>query len=131
METADAPMAESGAVLDNRRLSPVADERINHICESVMDIVAALFNVSGKELREPGRSPINITRVRQVGMYVAHVVLGLKMTEVGRGFGRDRTTVQYACHLIEDLRDDEDFARVVNMTESVTAAAFRHFGLPA
>ncbi|WP_246727682.1 helix-turn-helix domain-containing protein [Chelativorans sp. Marseille-P2723] len=112
-----------------RKLSPVNDERIADICECVMDIVAALFNVSGKELRRPDRSSTSVARVRQIGMYVAHVTLGLNMTEIGRGFGRDRTTVQHACHLIEDLRDDEDFDRIVHMTEQVTAAAFRHRGI--
>jgi chromosomal replication initiation ATPase DnaA len=63
--------------------------------------------------------------VRQIAMYVTHVILGVSMADVGRGFGRDRTTVVYACHLIEDMRDDEDFDRVVVMTERVAMAAFR------
>ncbi len=109
-----------------RKLSPVSDERITDICECVMDLVAALFNVSGRDLRRPGRCTVGVARVRQIGMYVAHVVLRLNMTEVGRGFGRDRTTVQYACQLIEDMRDDPDFDRIVSVTEQVVAAAFRH-----
>lgn len=108
-----------------RRMSPVKEERVSDVCDCVLDIVAALFNVSGKELRAGGRAPTSVVRVRQIGMYVAHVVLQLNMTEIGRGFGRDRTTVQHACHMIEDLRDDEDFDRIVAMTERVTAAAFR------
>lgn len=108
-----------------RKLSPVSDERVTDICECVLDIVAALFNVSGRELRRPERAPAHVVRVRQVGMYVAHVVLGLNMTEIGRGFGRDRTTVMHACHTIEDMRDDVDFDRIIGMTERVTAAAFR------
>lgn len=90
-----------------------------------MDIMAALFNVSGNELRRAGRSTTSVARVRQIGMYVAHVILGLNMTEIGRGFGRDRTTVQHACHLIEDMRDDEDFDSIVLLAERVTKAAFR------
>ncbi|WP_295806173.1 helix-turn-helix domain-containing protein [uncultured Nitratireductor sp.] len=117
---------EQASVALQRRLSPVTEERIGEICECVLDIVAALFNVSGRELRETRRSSTSVTRVRQIGMYAAHVVLGLNMTEVGRGFGRDRTTVQYACHIIEDMRDDEEFDRIVLMTERVTAAAFRN-----
>lgn len=109
-----------------RRLSPVTEERLGDVCECVIDILAALFNVSGRELREARRSSTSVTRVRQIGMYVAHVVLGLNMTEVGRGFGRDRTTVQYACHLIEDMRDDEEFDRIVLRTERITSAAFRN-----
>lgn len=107
-----------------RRISPVKDERVTDICECVIDIVAAFFNVSGRELRQPGRCVTTVARVRQIGMYVAHVVLQLSMSEVGRGFGRDRKTVQYACHLVEDMRDDEEFDQIVHMVERVTAAAF-------
>lgn len=100
------------------------EERAMAVCEAVIDLSAALFNVSGRELRRPGRTAADISRVRQVAMYVTHVLLGLSMGDVGRGFGRDRTTVLHACHLIEDLRDDEEFDRLVTMTERVVAAAF-------
>lgn len=110
---------------EGRRPSPVTDERIVDVCDCVMDIIAALFNVSGRELRQSGRSPADVARARQIGMYVTHVILGLSMNEVGRGFGRDRTTVLHACHLIEDMRDDEEFDEVIHLAERVTAAAFR------
>ena len=89
------------------------------------DIAAALFNVSGRELRDPGRSSNAVSRVRQIAMYVAHVALGLTMNEVGRGFGRDRTTVLHACHLIEDMREDDEFDAIVAMVERVASAALR------
>ena len=100
------------------------DERVLELCEGMIDITAALFNVSSKEIRKPGRSSLGVSRVRQVAMYVAHVVLRLNMTDIGRAFGRDRTTVLYACHLVEDLRDDTDFDRIITMTERVALAAF-------
>lgn len=103
-------------------------DRIGEICDGVIDIAAALFNVCGRDLRAPGRSSLGVTRVRQIAMYVAHVMLGLSMREVGQGFGRDRTTVLYACHLIEDMRDDEEFDRIVATTERVVSAAFGHAG---
>jgi chromosomal replication initiation ATPase DnaA len=100
------------------------DELALELCEGMIDITAALFNVSSKEIRKPGRTTLGVSRVRQVAMYVAHVVLRLNMTDIGRAFGRDRTTVMYACHLIEDLRDDDDFDRIITMTERVALAAF-------
>jgi len=102
------------------------NERAVELCECTIDIAAALFNVPSKELRRPGRSAGPISRVRQVAMYVAHVGLSLKMNDVGLGFGRDRTTVLHACHLVEDLRDDEEFDRIVQMTERVVRAALLH-----
>ena len=110
----------------SRKFSAVNDERIADICESILDILSALFNVSGRELRQPGRTSTSVSRVRQIGMYVTHVNMGLSMAEVGRGFGRDRTTVMHACHLIEDMRDDAEFDQVVRMTERITTVALRH-----
>jgi chromosomal replication initiation ATPase DnaA len=100
------------------------EERTIALCEAMIDITAALFNVSGRELRKSGRSSMGVSRVRQVAMYVAHVVLRLNMADIGKAFGRDRTTVLYACHLIEDLRDDDEFDRIITMTERVALAAF-------
>ena len=102
------------------------DELALELCEGMIDIVAALFSVSSKDLRRPGRPSLSVGRVRQIAMYVAHVVLRLSMADIGRGFGRDRTTVIYACHVIEDLRDDQDFDRIITVTEQVALAAFRN-----
>lgn len=101
-------------------------ERIAAICDGVIDITAALFSISSKDLRHPNRCSVDIARVRQIAMYAAHVTLALSMRDVGQGFGRDRTTVLYACHQIEDMRDDEEFDRIVSTTERVIAAAFGH-----
>lgn len=98
--------------------------RIVAVCDAVIDIAAALFNVSGREMRHPGRSPLAVARVRQIAMYVTHVTLRMSMRDVGEGFGRDRTTVLYACHQVEDMRDDEDFDQIVLLLERVVRAAF-------
>lgn len=109
-----------------RRTCAPPDEHALELCEGMIDIAAALFNVSGKDLRRAGRTALDVSRVRQITMYVAHVVLRLNMADIGRGFNRDRTTVVHACHQVEDLRDDEDFDRIVLMVERVALAAFRH-----
>lgn len=101
------------------------DECVMELCECMMDMTAALFNISSKELRRPGRTSQEVARVRQIAMYVTHVILGVSMREVGRGFGRDRTTVVHACHLIEDMREDADFDQIISMTERVAMVAFR------
>ena len=106
-------------------LSSRSSERVVFVCDCMIDIASALFNVSGRELRQPGRASTSVSRVRQIAMYVTHVVMGLSMAEVGRGFGRDRTTVLHACHLIEDMRDDADFDAIVALTERVAGAALR------
>jgi chromosomal replication initiation ATPase DnaA len=102
------------------------EEEVMELCEGMIDVTAALFNVSSKEMRRTGRTAFDVSRVRQIAMYVTHVVLGLSMVEVGKGFQRDRTTVLHACHLIEDMRDDGDFDQIIGMTERVAVAAFRN-----
>ena len=42
------------------------DELALELCEGMIDITAALFNVSSKEIRKPGRSSLGVSRVRQV-----------------------------------------------------------------
>jgi chromosomal replication initiation ATPase DnaA len=103
-------------------------EEVIEICEAMHDVLAACFSVSGRELRAQGRARAEICRVRQIGMYVAHVIAGLSMFEVGCGFQRDRSTVAHACHLVEDLRDDPDFERVILMIERIAEAAFARSG---
>ncbi len=104
------------------------DERSFQICDHVLDILSALFNISGCDLRSNSRCEQAVARVRQIGMYVVHVTLGMSMTEVGRVFGRDRSTVAHACHLIEDMREDPDFDGIVHTVETVIRAAFAQSG---
>lgn len=104
-------------------------ERSIDLCEGVIDICSALYNVPGRDLRQAGRSSLAVSRIRQIAMYVAHTQLRLKMNEVGQAFGRDRTTVLHACHLIEDMRDDEEFDRILSTTERIVRAAFRAAGM--
>jgi chromosomal replication initiation ATPase DnaA len=123
VSSADTPSWREVADEVLARGSGSREERSLDLCEAMIDIAAALFNVSGKDIRRPGRSCLGVSRVRQVAMYVAHVVLRLNMADIGRAFGRDRTTVLYACQLIEDLRDDDEFDRIITMTERVALAA--------
>lgn len=58
-----------------------------------------------------------IARARQLAMYLSHVVLGRTLSEIGEVFGRDRTTVSYACAVIEDMRDDPQFDDTVSGLE--------------
>jgi hypothetical protein len=68
-------------------------------------------------------------------MYLALVPCGFKLTDTGRLFGRDRTTVAHACGVIEDMRDDPLFDRALDLLEWVVPAlttrpsAARHLSL--
>jgi len=94
-------------------------------CDGLIDILSAYFNVSGRAIRSPKRQNLDVARVRQIGMYVANVALGINMTMIGQGFGRNKSTVVHACHLIEDMRDDEEFDLLIARLEAITHAAFK------
>ena len=104
------------------------DERLFQLCDGVLDILSAFFNVSGRDLRSHSRCERSVARVRQVGMYVAHVTLALTMSEVGRAFGRDRSTVNHACHLVEDMREELEFDRIIQTIENIIRVAYVESG---
>ena len=60
---------------------------------------------------------------RQVAMYIASVGFGISCARVAAALGRDRTTVTYACRLIEDRRDDPAFDRWIEALEQSAATA--------
>jgi chromosomal replication initiation ATPase DnaA len=60
---------------------------------------------------------------RNLAMYLAHVAFGMSLARVGSAFARDRTTVSYACKVIEGRRDDPRFDRWLEALERTIAAA--------
>lgn len=68
--------------------------------------VLRAFSLKISSLRSHNRGRAEIAFARQVAIYVAHVQLGLTLTEAARMFGRDRTTAAHACRTVEDRRDD-------------------------
>ncbi|MGU3574739.1 helix-turn-helix domain-containing protein [Brucellaceae bacterium C25G] len=99
-------------------------QRASDMCDGLIDLLSEWFGVSGGELRDSVRGTKDIARVRQIGMYVAHTTFGMTMSMVATGFGRDRSTVMYACHLIENMRDDCEFDQIVHNFEKIVVAAF-------
>ncbi|WP_202396075.1 helix-turn-helix domain-containing protein [Stappia sediminis] len=102
-------------------------ERVHHDCDILPIIegcVMAVFEVPREGLRISSRGKADVAFARQVAMYLAHVVAGLTLTDVGKRFGRDRTTAAYACRLIEDRRDDPAFDRRLSALEAAIQSGF-------
>lgn len=100
------------------------EEEAIKICDGMIDILSVCFSIPSREIRQIGRNATAISRVRQIGMYVCHVAIGMTMQDVAFGFMRDRSTVVHACHLIEDMRDDSEFDTIVSTIERIAQAAF-------
>src|SRR4051812_16990138 len=65
-----------------------------------MSVVVSGYVQHGRDRRR------RLAHVRQIAMYVCHVCLQMQFNDIGRAFGRDEATVRYACHMVEDRRDD-------------------------
>ncbi|MBR9826764.1 MAG: chromosomal replication initiator DnaA [Alphaproteobacteria bacterium] len=91
-----------------------------HLAQSA---VAFAFDVSPQELNAPTRRSPQAAFARQVAMYLAHITFELPLSRVAQAFGRDRSTAAYACHKVEDERDDQDFdARLDALEECLRLA---------
>jgi hypothetical protein len=103
--------------------------------EAIEQAVVQVFGVGRDDLRRLSRGRAKVALARQVAMYLAHVACGLTLTDTGKLFGRDRTTVAHACGVIEDRRDDPLFDRALDLLEwavptlSARSSASRHFSL--
>ena len=105
---------------------PVVSEAVRarrpYLREDIEQAVSRVFRVSVGELRLVTRGRAKVALARQVAMYLAHVVFGLSLTEVGRLFERDRTTVSYACGVVEDRRDDHSFDGALDFLEQIVVS---------
>ena len=96
---------------------PAVPARAAYGCDDVIALVAREKHVPIRLLTHRSRCRAETARARQLAMYLSHIVLGRSLAEIGHAFGRDRTTVSYACALIEDLRDDPRFDDEVTTLE--------------
>lgn len=110
-------------------LSALRDTRPERvICQSVRLMTAEFLFVSGDRIGMRRERRRLACHVRQIAMYVCHVALQMRMTTIGEGFGRDRSTVAHACAVVEDRRDDRDFDEFVAAIERIALLAFGHVG---
>ena len=97
------------------------------ICQSVRLMTAEFLFMSGDRIGMRRERRRLACHVRQIAMYVCHVTLQMRMSTIGEGFGRDRSTVAHACAVVEDRRDDRDFDEFVGAMERIALLAFGHF----
>lgn len=107
---------------DTFRVSRSGDRCATGNLKSILEFaIAVAFEIETTDLRKPTRGRADTAFARQVAMYLAHVAYGLTLSDVGRVFQRDRTTVAYACGVVEDRRDDAAIDRTLDLLETVVA----------
>ncbi|HUE46445.1 MAG TPA: helix-turn-helix domain-containing protein [Aestuariivirgaceae bacterium] len=110
------PPLQAATAMPRARLAPGDAQAA---CDIAGAVVATVLWGSRPQAAPPARAA---AFGRQIAMYLAHVVFGLSMAEVGRAFERDRTTVVHACHLIEDRRDEMRFDQLLDHLEQAAIA---------
>ena len=101
-------------------LKPDAGD-VQQACAIAQAVVAIALDQPGPS---PQAAPTSRAAAfaRQIAMYLAHVGFGIPMAAIGKAFGRDRTTVLHACHLIEDRRDEARFDDLLDHLEQAAIA---------
>jgi chromosomal replication initiator protein len=83
--------------------------------EAIQDAAAAAFDLSRDRLLARDRSP-RVALARQIAMYLARELTDVSLPEIGRGFGRDHSTVLHAHKRIAaDIAAGGPAAGTVNM----------------
>lgn len=96
---------------------PQGQDELTAAVSLVLGLTSQTFGVPRADLLAKSRSQTEIAFARQVAMYLVHVVFGQSFRDTGDAFGRERTTVAYACSLVEDKRDDAEFDRRLDEME--------------
>lgn len=112
----DQPQPDPSVATAAPLTSPPDDgaARLRRLIETT---ISDVFGVAHSDLCRRSRGKAPVALARQAAMYLAHVTCGLNLTDVGRIFSRDRTTVAHACAVIEDRRDDPVFDRALELME--------------
>jgi len=85
--------------------------------------VAFVFGEVVEEIAARTRRSKQAAHARQAAMYLTHIAFGMSYGRVANAFGRDRSTVAYACRVIEDRRDDHAFDAHLDTLEEFLRAA--------
>jgi hypothetical protein len=96
--------------------APFYDDRKR--VQFVIELVALNTGVPAAQIRSPSRNYAQAARARQIAMYLTYVAWQWPLARIGLAFERDRTTVGYACRLVEDMRDDRVFDERLDRLEA-------------
>lgn len=129
--TASTPAASQGRGKVARRARlPGRRKTIAHrsVCTAVRVIAAEIVFLAGGRETDGRNRRFAISHIRQIAIYVCHVVLQLTMTDIAAAFGVDRTTVGHACARVEDRRDDRAYDALVASVERIVDRIFGRVG---
>ncbi len=93
--------------------------------ELLINLVSVATQTSRGALLMRRRGEASVAHARQIAMYLSHTGYGNSLTKVGAQFGRDKSTVGHAVHIVEDLREDAGFELWISELEAALDAGKR------
>ncbi len=88
------------------------------------DVASYALDVPAKEILDVRQGgPRETTFARHIAAYLCHVAFEMSLARVAIGFGRDRSTIAHACHVIEDRREDAKFDLWISGLETMMREA--------
>lgn len=88
-----------------------------------VSMVEYALKLAPNSVLEQKRGTADTAYARQIAMYAVYVGFGISLARVANAFGRDRSTVAYACHQIEDRRDDPSLDDWLDVLDGVLKQA--------
>ncbi len=86
----------------------------------VNQMVASAYEIPSQRLLKDDRGTAKATRARQISIYLMHTGLSFSLSKISRIYRKDRTTIGYACRVVEDLRDTPAFDdRLIELEETI------------
>ncbi|WP_321449577.1 helix-turn-helix domain-containing protein [uncultured Cohaesibacter sp.] len=89
-----------------------------HSLALVDELVSRTYRLPRSALHAGTRCRKSVAFARQVAMYLCHVCLSYPLKDIASYYERDRTTVAYACRVVEDRREEEETELLINSLES-------------
>nr|WP_281435459.1 helix-turn-helix domain-containing protein [Sinorhizobium sp. BG8] len=97
-------------------------------CRIVRQLIVEMVQLSGERVLRRRDSRRATCHIRQIAMYVCHVILQISLSDIGLAFGKDRTTVGHACNVVEDRRDHQDYDEFVAAAERIVLSVLTPAG---
>ena len=120
METAEIIKREEACHLawaGNKAPHVVMQNDLNALA-LVDELVSRTYRLPRSALHAGTRCRKSVAFARQVAMYLCHVCLSYPLKDIAEYYQRDRTTVAYACRVVEDRREEEETELLINSLES-------------
>ena len=88
------------------------------IASEAMQVSSDALSVSLAEIKSRRRAKSGTVYARQVAMYLTHVIGQMSLAQVAAEFNRERSTVGYSCHAVEDRRESPLFDEQIERLEA-------------